>query len=98
MKNVVINSYSSYNHRRYSTPWVCRMEEGGKFDFSTKIGTYTGNGLKGEEGDLVVFDPIVGQVYGYGQKDYRGGNTEIKFAMWDGENFVECDKLGRVKD
>ena len=27
----------------------------------------------------------------------RGGNTEICFAKWDGEKFVECDKLGRVK-
>lgn len=98
MKNAVINSYYSYNERRYSTPWVCAMTADGKFDFATKIGTYTGNGRKGEEGDLVVFEPVVGQVYGYGQKDYRGGNTEISFAKWDGEKFVECDKLGRVKD
>lgn len=96
MENVVINTYNIFNERRYSTPWVCKMEECGKFNFSDKVGTYTGNGRKGEAGDLVVFAPVEGQVYGYGQKDYRGGNTEVSFAKWDGEKFVACDKLGRV--
>lgn len=95
MNNAVINHYYSYNERRYSTPWVCEMTADGKYNFEKRIGTYTGNGRKGEEGDLVVFEPVVGQVYGYGQKDYRGNKTEIGHAKWDGEKFVECDKLGR---
>ena len=69
------------------------MTETGKFDFSKEIGTYTGG--KGEEGDLIVFKPVVGQVYGYGQKDYRGGNTEKNFVKWNGVAFEKCDKLGR---
>lgn len=40
----------------------------------------------------------VGQVYGYGQKDYRGNGTVKKFAKWDGEKFVPCDKIGKVKE
>ena len=98
MKNAVINHYYSYNERRYSTPWVCEMTADGKYNFEKRIGIYTGNGRKGEEGDLVIFDPVVGQVYGYGQKDYRGGNTEISFAKWNGEEFVACDKLGSLAD
>ena len=83
VSNAIIASYSSFNQRRYGTPWVC---------------TYTGDGYQGEEGDLIVTDPVVGQVYGYGQKDYRGNGTVKKFAKWDGEKFVPCDKIGQVKE
>lgn len=94
--NAIIGKYESYNRRRYSRPWVCIMTEEGRHDFSQRVGVYTGD-QPGDEGDLVVFDPAVGKVYGYGQKDYRGKNTERKFARWDGEKFVPCDKLGREK-
>ena len=93
--NAVIETFDSYNQRRYSTPWVCLMTDEGGYDFKSNVGTYTGNGRNGEEGDLVVFEPVIDQVYGYGQKDYRGGNTVKSYAKWDGEKFVECDKLGR---
>lgn len=69
--NVIIASYSSFNQRRYGTPWVCTMTPAGKYDFSQRVGTYTGDGDQGEAGDLVVTEPVEGQVYGYGQKDYR---------------------------
>lgn len=93
IRNAVVEHYFSYNERRYSTPWVCCMTEEGRYDFSKKVGIYTGN--KGEEGDLVVFKPVDGQVYGYGQKDYRGNNTEKNFVRWNGLEFEKCDKLGR---
>lgn len=73
----------------------CCPEE---YDFSQRVGTYTGDGDQGEAGDLVVTEPVEGQVYGYGQKDYRGNNTEKKFAKWTGEKFVPCDKIGRAKE
>ena len=92
-KNVVIAHFERYNWRRYSTPWVCTMTEEGKYNFSKEVGGYTGE--KGEEGDLYVFSPAVGQVYGWGQKDYRGNRTEKNFCKWNGSEFVKCDKLGR---
>jgi hypothetical protein len=98
METIIIKSYESFNQRRYSTPWVCEMTQDGKYDFSKRVGTYTGNGYQGEEGDLVIFDPVVGQVYGYGQKDHRGGNTEKAYVKWDGSRLVPCDKIGRVKE
>lgn len=58
-------------------------------------GTYTGNARLREGGDLVVFEAIVGQVYGYGQKDYRSSRLTVCNAKWDGSGFVRCDKLGR---
>lgn len=91
MKNVIVEHFESYNERRYSTPWVCLMNNG-KYDFSRKIGTYTAD--KGYEGDLIVYAPVVGQVYGYGQKDYRGCNTIKSFVKWTGSEFVACDNMG----
>lgn len=92
-RNAVIYSFGVYNEKRYSMPWVCCMTKEGRFDFSSRVGAYTAQ--EGFEGDLVVNNPVEGQVYGYGQKDYRGHNTIIKFAKWNGEDFVPCDKLGR---
>ena len=54
-------------------------------------------GSKGDEGDLIVSSPVTGQIYGWGQKDYRGGNTEKNFVKWDGSQFIECDKFGYEK-
>lgn len=93
IKNAVVCHFESYSERRYSLPWVCEMKEDGSYDFSKKVGTYTGE--NGYEGDIVVFNPVVGQVYGYGRKDYRGSNTIKSFAKWNGSEFLECDKLGR---
>lgn len=93
MKNVIISTYPAYNVRRYSTPWVCTMTENGRYDFSKPVGTYTG--AHGECGDLIVFEPVEGAVYAFGQKDYRGKNTEIRFVKWMGDHFCRCDKLGR---
>lgn len=92
IKNVVIAHFYSYNPRRYSTPWVCMMTEDGRHDFSSCIGGYTAD--KGSEGDLIIYQPEVGQVYGWGQKDYRGGNTEKNYIKWNGTGFVKCDKMG----
>lgn len=92
IKNVVLKEYMSYNKRRYSKPWVCKMQNG-KYNFSEKVGCFSAK--DGEEGNLVVFKPVIGQVYGFGQKDYRGNGTEINFCKWNGSCFVECNKVGR---
>lgn len=95
---VILDTFESFNARRYGSPWVCAMGPRGSYDFSSHVGTYTGDARKGEAGDLVVFNPVVGQVYGYGRKDYRGNSTYRAHAIWDGEKFVRCDKLGRIKE
>lgn len=92
IKNVVVESFESYNFRRYSTPWICKMNSVGGYDFSERIGGYTADA--GEAGNLIVFSPVVGQVYGWGQKDYRGNGTIKKYIKWDGAQFIECDKFG----
>lgn len=98
MTNVIIEQFPLYNPRRYSAPWVCIMTDKYEYDFETRVGMYTGDRRKGEAGDLVVFEPKCGCVYAYGQKDNRGNNSKIEFALWDGAKFVPCDKLGRAKE
>lgn len=76
-----VKTYSSYNHRRYSILWIALVDpRTAKPDFSQKVGGYTGDA--GEEGDLFLFEPIENAVYMYGQKDYRGNNTERVYAQY----------------
>ena len=94
-RDEMIDTFNEYNEKRYGTPWVCKVTKDGQFDFDERVGTYTGQ--KGYSGDLVVFNPEVGQVYAYGQKDYRGHGSFYKFAKWNGSKFVPCNKLGKEK-
>ena len=87
-----ICSFNTYDSYRYGIPWVCLMNPDGSYNFQTKIGRYGSD--KGREGDLLVDSPQKGRVYGYGQKDYRGSNSLIAYARWDGEKFIECDRTG----
>ena len=93
----VINSYSSFNQRRYSDPWVAKVKPDGKPDFSVRCGGYTGRYRSGEEGDLYVTDPIEGAVYAYGQKDYRGNNTELNYAQFTGGEFHLIEKKDLIQ-
>ena len=93
----IINSYASFNQRRYSDPWVARVKQDGKLDFSSRCGGYTGRYRSGEEGDLYVTDPVEGAVYAYGQKDYRGNNTEMAYAQFSGGEFRTVEKRDLVR-
>jgi hypothetical protein len=93
----VIESYGWFNKRRYSDPWIAVVSpKTGKIDFSKRVGGYTGGYHTGEAGDLYVTEPTINTVYAYGQKDHRGGNTKIRYAKFDGEDFVEIPKTDLV--
>ena len=94
-KNVTIAWFDAYNFRRYSDPWVATIKDG-KYDFNNRVGAYTGKYHAGEAGSLVVTCPETDVIYAYGQKDNRGRNTVISYAIWDGSGFVSCDKFGRM--
>lgn len=94
--NVVIASFKSYNSRRYSRPWVCKMTTDHQFDFTNRVGCYDAD--DGDAGDLVIYKPEIGAIYAYGQKDYRNSKyTWKEFVRWDGNDFIECTKTGREK-
>ena len=49
-----------------------------KIRFQQKVGGYSANDC--DAGDLIVISPTVGQIYAYGQKDYRSSNSLIRWA------------------
>lgn len=84
-----LKHYSSFNQRRYGNPWVARVDKKtAKPDFSERVGGYTGGYNAGEEGDLYIYEPQEGEIYMYGQKDYRGGNTEREYVQYKNGEFV----------
>lgn len=93
----VIRSFEAFNKRRYSNPWVAIVGADARLDFSQKCGGYTGGYGKGEAGELYVIDPIDGQVYGFGQKDYRGNNGFTSYAQYKGGEFVHVAKCDLVR-
>ena len=88
----MVKEYAAFNPRRYGNPWIAEVIPGTtKPDFSRKIGGYTGAYGKGEAGKLYVSEPREGCLYTYGQKDYRGGNTERGYVRYEGGEFHEVD-------
>ncbi len=92
-----IAEYESFNERRYSNPWVAIVASNGKIDFSKKVGGYTGGYGKGEAGTLYVENPVEGQVYAYGQKDYRGNNGGYWYVQYKNGEFVDVEKTDLIK-
>ena len=45
----------------------------------------------------MIYEPVEGQVYAYGQKDYRGNNTEHVIFKYVGGEMLPCSKLGKLK-
>ena len=79
-----------FDPKRYSDPWVASVNRStGKPDFSKEVGIYTGTRRSGEAGSLLVYEPIEGAVYMYGQKDYRGGKTSRMYAQYCGGAFTK---------
>ena len=94
---VKIKDFEAYNHRRYSRPWVALVTDA-KPDFSAEVGRYTAK--SGEAGELVIIDPQVGQLFMYGQKDYRGRNTAVAYCVYTEKGLVDvpADKLSSVQE
>lgn len=92
MKNIIIKSYSPFNQRRYSQPWVAKVDERGKPSFQIKVGAYTGAYGRGEAGDLYIFEPEEGAIYAYGQKDYRGAGDPPTYIRFQNGKFTEINK------
>lgn len=89
---VTLATVSYYNARRYSTPWACIVTDG-KNDFVR--GAYSGND---DGGTITIDDPEPGMIYGFGQRDNRGGCSATYYVMWDGKKFAYCDRQGNPVD
>lgn len=94
----VIKNYGSFNHRRYGNPWVTIVNpKTAKPDFSKEIGGYTGGYGRGEAGELYVNDPQENAVYMFGQKDYRGNNTERQYVQYKNGEFIPVSSENLVE-
>jgi len=68
---------AAYNARRYSKPWIAFLTfDGAKpcYDFGDYVGEH------GEAG-LLVIDAAPGDIIAKGQKDRRGGRTELEYYI-----------------
>ena len=89
----VIKNYDSFDSSRYSDPWVAIANPVTKKpNFSKEVGGYTGGKRTGAAGKLYVDNPQDGAVYMYGQKDYRGKNTEKKYVQFLNGEFVPLQR------
>jgi hypothetical protein len=94
---VVLANYEAFNPRRYGNPWVAKVNHLGKIDFSEEVGAYTGSRGSGEAGQLYVYSPAEGQVYAYGQKDYRGHHGGCQYVVFLDGVFVPLEKTDLVR-
>ena len=96
---VVVRRFDTFNHRRYGNPWVAIVsKDTGKIDFSNRVGGYTGGYGKGDAGDLYINNPVVGAVYAYGQKDYRGSSGGYYYVKYIGDgHFEDVEKNDLIK-
>lgn len=87
-----VEEFEAFNGRRKSQPWVAKVNQFGKISFEEKVGGYTGAYGKGESGILYISKPEEGQVYAFGQKDYRNANyTFKKYVVYENGRLVEVE-------
>lgn len=90
---IVVKDYESFNARRFGNPWVAILnKETIKLDFSKKVGGYTGSYGKGEAGQLYLLNPSEKDIYGYGQKDYRGNQTSLEYIQYIDGKLIPVEK------
>lgn len=85
----ILAHFDAYNSRRYSKPWACKFEDG-RYNFDERVAMY--DGKDGDAGNIIILNPIEGQIYAWGQKDYRGGRTELNYSIY------ECGEFRVLKD
>ena len=87
-----------YNARRYGRPWVANVALDGvglrlKFNGAWH-GQIKDNGGNGTGGTLVI-EAESGDVIAHGQKDNRGGNTTVIYAVVEDNGAINpIDKAG----
>jgi hypothetical protein len=79
---------SAYNQRRYSKPWIAKVnfENNPRGEFSW--GAWVGDSRNGSEG-LLVISAEEGDIIAHGQKDFRGRNSETTYCQVRNGELVE---------
>ena len=88
----IIKKYDEFNGNRYGNPWVAKVNKKGQIDFTSRVGFYSGTKGKGEAGALYLYEPEENGIYAYGQKDYRGHNSERTYIIYKNGEFLPITK------
>lgn len=87
----ISKSFGSYNQRRYGKPWigvVTSWPVGSRAEI--RWGSYIGDDNGGE----VEINAEPGDIIRWGQKDFRGGNTEAAWGIAQADGAInECDAV-----
>jgi len=94
MATKIQKTTSAYNSRRYSKPWIAKVDftNNPRGDFSW--GTWVGDHRSGTEG-LLVITAEEGDIIAHGQKDFRGNNTKTTYCQVQNGNLAELS--GKVE-
>jgi hypothetical protein len=90
---ITINT-QAYNQRRYSKPWIARVDfsTNPKGDFSW--GAWVGDSRTGSDG-LLVIEANEGDIIAHGRKDFRGNNGYTTYSQVRNGELVELS--GKVE-
>jgi len=89
-------SWSKYNQRRYSKPWICKITYWTPSKQERDWGSFIGDEDNG--GLLVLSDCDEGDIVCFGQKDNRGTSTRSEYAIVDAEgNLTTTTKVKAFK-
>lgn len=93
----VTKSFSSYNSRRYSAPWIAVVvswKTGGKAEL--RFGSFLGDSRNGGEGDCEI-EANLGDIVRWGQKDTRGNNTEANWGIVQEDGAISSCEMREAK-
>lgn len=83
----------SYNERRYGRPWIAKVtitsaKPGGEFLW----GQWIGDSSNGGEGELILDNIEVGDIYARGQKDFRKPRNSAPdyYVLGADEKGIKC--------
>ena len=85
----ITKCFGSYNQRRYGRPWIAKITDwpmGGHPE--VMWGSFLGNSSSGEAGEAEI-EAEPGDVIKWGQKDHRGGNTEVYWGVVKSDGSLE---------
>jgi hypothetical protein len=89
----VVKKYEWFNFRRYGDFWVAKIDKNGKFNFTAVDSGITSRRNSGEAGELYIVDPVEGDIYAYGQKDYRKPHKSwYTYIQYKNGEFIEIPK------
>jgi hypothetical protein len=94
MSHKISRDTGSYNQRRYSKPWIARVDFGKNPNGDFTFGDWVGDHYNGSSG-LLVIEANTGDIIATGQKDFRQPKNSTPDWYVVDENGKLCPLEGR---